>query len=135
LSDASSIVGMIALAGGLGGLANAAIAGQLELPRRDRDANVFKPGWLGNVFVGSLAAVAIWAVYGPMAMGVMIGPGNSAVPVSLHFAEFGAALVTGVGGGRFLSAEVDRRLAEKEKAALEAAKNALAGTVERMTRE
>jgi hypothetical protein len=115
--------------GCLGGLTNAAIAGELKLPHKDPEAKVYRPGWVGNVLVGGVASLVFWGLYGPMSQAVLIGPSDAHIVPVLRVAELFAGLLTGIGGGRLLTNEVDKRLLEKEKKALTEAKDALAGAV------
>lgn len=108
--DAWRIIVVVFAAGCVGGLTNAAVAGELRLPHTDPEARVYKPGWVGNVLVGGVAAV-------------------TAMAPTLRVSELFAALLTGVGGGRLLTGEVDRRLLEKGKAALTETGNKLADSV------
>jgi hypothetical protein len=127
--DVWLIVAAVFGAGCLGGLTNAAIAGELKLPHKDPEARVYRPGWVGNVLVGGVASLVFWGLYGPMAQAVLIEPADARIVPILRVAELFAALLTGIGGGRLLTSEVDKRLLEKEKGALTDAKDALAEAV------
>jgi hypothetical protein len=120
-------------AGCFGGLVNALIAGELYLPRIDRRARVWRPGWIGNVIVGGTAAFVFWGLYGPLASVQIIGDG-AAPQVVLHVSELLGSVVSGIGGGRLLSAEVDRRLLRSENQALTRTKANLAGTIDTLGR-
>lgn len=123
-------------AGCTGGLTNAAIAGELQLPYKDPEAKVFRPGWIGNVAVGGLAALVFWGLYGPMSGVVVIGPGDLGEPTALlRMSELFGSLLTGVGGGKLLSAAVDRRISDREKSALTQAKDQLAEAVKKLAQE
>lgn len=122
------IVGLVFLAGCVGGLVNALLAGELKLPRVDETARVYRPGWIGNVVIGGVAAVLFWGLYGRFAEVAVIGPQPAAV-VSLTIAELLGALLTGVGGGRLLTSELDRRGLTNQNTELNEAKNILADAV------
>jgi hypothetical protein len=130
MSDTVAIIITIFGAGCLGGLTNAAIADELKLPYRDNEARVYHPGWVGNVLVGAVASLVFWGLYGPMAAAIVIGPELSGGPiVALKVSELFGAVLAGIGGGRLLTAEVDKRLAKEEIGALTRAKNDLASAV------
>jgi hypothetical protein len=130
------IILWILLAGCIGGLTNTAISGEFRLPHLDPEAKVYRPGWVGNVFIGGVAALVFWGLYGPMAAAVLVGPADPKAPVAaLRVSELFAALITGIGGGRLLMAEVDRRVLEKEKKALSETKEKLGKTVADLTEE
>jgi hypothetical protein len=112
-----SLISLLVLAcGGLGGLVNALLAGDLHLPHREE--NIYSPGWIGNVVVGAVAALVFWGLYGPMAKVAVIGTTAPGVPVAFTIAELAGSVVTGIGGGRILSSEVDRKTLEKTSSEL-----------------
>ncbi len=106
---------VVAGAGLLGGIVTSLLAGQFQLPQLDKNAGVFRPGWIGNAVVGAVAALVIWGLYGPLATTVLLGEGANTVKASLRVADLMGAIVTGIGGSRILSAEVDKRLLAKAK--------------------
>ena len=111
------LIALLVLAcGGLGGLANALLAGDLHLPHREE--NIYSPGWIGNVVIGAVAALVFWGLYGPMAKVPVIGPTAPGVPVAFTIAELAGSIVTGIGGGRILSSEVERKALAKTKVEL-----------------
>ncbi|MDP3774017.1 MAG: hypothetical protein Q8Q85_07080 [Gemmatimonadales bacterium] len=127
---------IIFVAGCIGGITNAAIAGELRLPYTDPEARVYRPGWVGNVLIGGIAALVFWGLYGPMAAAVLMGPIDPAAPQPLlRVSELFAALLTGIGGGRLLTAEVERRVFDREKKALTDTKDALATAVKSLAEE
>ncbi|MEA2344744.1 MAG: hypothetical protein QOF63_2913 [Thermoanaerobaculia bacterium] len=105
---------VIIVCGGIGGFANALNAGDLHLPHR-QPGNVYSPGWIGNVIIGSVAAVVLWGLYGPMAKVVLIGESAAAVHVSMTFADVAGAILTGIGGARILSNEVEKKAMSQTK--------------------
>jgi hypothetical protein len=52
--------------------------------------------------------------------------------LALRVGELVGAILTGVGGGRLLTAEIDRRVLQKDNAALTTTKQILADTLGRM---
>jgi hypothetical protein len=108
------LIALLVLAcGGLGGLANALLAGDLHLPHREE--NIYSPGWIGNVVIGAIAALVFWGLYGPMAKVPVIGGTAPDVPVAFTIAELAGSIVTGIGGRRILSSEVERKALAKTK--------------------
>jgi hypothetical protein len=104
---------IVTVCGGIGGLVNALLAGDLRLPRREE--NLYSPGWIGNVVIGGAAALVFWGLYGPMAKVAVIGPGDTSPQVALTIAEVAGSIVTGIGGGRILSGEVEKKALTRMK--------------------
>jgi hypothetical protein len=128
------ILTLVFAAGIVGGLVNSLMAGEFQLPRRDRQANVYKPGWMGSCLIGGLAAVAFWGLYGPLTGYLLIGTSDAAVaPPTLNVGELFGSLVTGIGGGKLLLGQVDRRVLKSERDALIATKSTLADVVKNLT--
>jgi hypothetical protein len=96
---------VIAALGAIGGLVNCAIAGEFALPHIDREAKVWRPGWIGNVVVGAVAAPVIWGIYGPLAGHAITG----ADKIDLTLAQVFVSVVIGLGGGRILTLEAQKQ--------------------------
>lgn len=103
---------LVLACGAVGGLVNALLAGDLHLPHREE--NIYSPGWIGNVVVGAVAALVFWGLYGPMAKVAVIGNTAPDIPAAFTIAELAGSVVTGIGGGRILSNEVDKKTLEKK---------------------
>lgn len=95
-------------AGCLGGFVNSLITGELKLPHLDAAAKVYRPGWLGNVVIGGVAALAFWAFYGSLAKTALIGEAVAIAPV-LTLGDFAGSIFTGIGGSRLISSELEKR--------------------------
>lgn len=97
------------VAGALGGILNAVTTDNgfiiPKLAAMPDGASIWRPGILGNLIVGAIAAVVSWALYGPSA-GLPVGDFKA----ELTWAGFASAVLVGVGGARWLSAEVDKTL-------------------------
>jgi hypothetical protein len=128
-----TICAMMFAAGCFGGLVNALMIGEFHLPRVDRRARIWRPGWMGNVIVGGAAALFFWGLYGPMASAQIIGDGPSP-KIVLHLAELFGGILSGIGGGRLLSAEIDKKILRNENDALLQTKTLLADAVGKLTR-
>ena len=110
-------------------------SGLSALGAPDLDAGVYGPGWIGTVLVGGFAALVFWGLYGPMAHSVLIGtPEAAGTTISLRVSELLGALVSGIGGGRLLSAEVEKKVLAREKEALDRTKNELVSTMKDLTK-
>jgi len=134
--DTWLIIAVLFGAGALGGITNAAIADELKMPHKDPETLVLRPGWVGNVLVGGVAALVLWGLYGPMANAVVIGVAPVEAPAPLlRVAELFAAVVTGIGGSRVLTAEVDKLLLARQNKALTEAKDSLATAVGTLAQE
>jgi hypothetical protein len=107
------IVALVCACGGIGGLVNALLAGDLHLPHRE--GNLYNPGWIGNVVIGAVAALVFWGLYGPMAKLAIVGPASDGAKVIFTVAELAGSVVTGIGGGRILSSEVEKKALAKMK--------------------
>ena len=100
---------IIFLAGGLGGIVNALMNREgLLLPHWKN--GIWCPGFVGNAFIGAMAALISWGLY---STGSSVELGPSADPtntVTLTVGAFTGAILVGVGGTKWLSNEVDKKL-------------------------
>jgi hypothetical protein len=118
---------IVFLAGAVGGFINALLSDNgFILPRTEESGGkrIIRPGFLGNVVTGGVSACVSWGLYGPFAAAYIVGgpsagPGGAALGLTLS-ALVGAVLV-GVGGARWLTNEVDKKLLRAAGAALAAA--------------
>jgi hypothetical protein len=110
------------VAGALGGVLNAIMTDNgFIVPKFatvQDNVQIWRPGVLGNVVVGAVAALVSWALYGPSA-GLSVGDFKA----DLTWAGFASAVLVGIGGARWLSSEVDKSLL-KGAAAVAASKQA-----------
>lgn len=99
---------LIILAGGIGGVINAFVTDNgYPLPRRE--SGIWCPGAISNVLIGAFAAFASWSFYGSGASVDLAHETERAV-LSLKFSALAGALLVGVGGARWITSEVDKRL-------------------------
>ena len=105
------IIGIVFVTGVFGGLGNSLVAGEFQLPRHDRAAGIFRPGWIGTAAVGGIAAVVFWGLYGPFTETVVVGLSDSSNPIlpALAVSQLAGALLSGFGGGSLLTTELDKR--------------------------
>jgi hypothetical protein len=98
----------ITLAGGIGGVINAFLTDNgFPLPRRE--SGIWCPGAISNVLIGAFAAFASWSFYGSGAS-VDLAHESERTVLSLNFSALAGALLVGVGGARWITNEVDKRL-------------------------
>src|SRR5438552_3140303 len=109
----------IAFAGALGGVVNALVTDKgFYLPSKEQvDAiTIYKPGWIGNVLLGAIAAAISWGLYGPLAAYFIAGTpeamktNTTPDKIGLTLSSLVGAALLGVGGARWLTSEVDKNL-------------------------
>lgn len=110
---------VIALCGVLGGFVNVFIGDSgFHLPRFEH--GIWRPGWIGVVFIGAMASVTAWlATQSAWFTGSVL----SGDPIKLHLSECGTAILIGLGGARWFKSEIETRIFRKT-AALAAGKDA-----------
>ncbi len=103
---------VICLSGAIGGLVNAILVEDgFHLP--DMSNGILRPGFLGNIITGAAAAGASWGLYGPFSSASILGPqpaGTLADTFNMSLAALIGAFFVGMGGARWLTSEVDRKL-------------------------
>lgn len=107
---------LVFAAGLIGGMVNALMTDNgFALPQDhplETGATVIRPGFLGNMLIGGVAALISWGLYGTFSAVDIIGkatPGGATLP-SFPLSGLVGALLVGVGGARWLSNEVDKKL-------------------------
>jgi hypothetical protein len=108
----------VTICGAVGGFANVFIGDSgLHLPTMDQ--GVFRPGYIGVVFVGMVAAVGAWlATQSSTLSGLVVSP----VP-TLRLSELSTAIIVGFGGARWFKSETETTIFRKT-AAVAASKSA-----------
>jgi hypothetical protein len=108
---------VIFVGGAIGGAANALISDNgFIMPLRQQEGNVinYRPGFLGNLLTGGIAATISWGLYGPLSGYFLVVVGKSSTPAETHtgvtIAAFVGAILIGVGGARWLTNEVDKNI-------------------------
>jgi hypothetical protein len=111
------LLSIVCAAGAVGGIANALLTDNgfiLPHPEETESSAIIRPGFLGNIFVGAIAAGISWGLYGPFAAALIIGsqPGATASTEAfgLSLSALVGALLVGVAGAKWLTNEVDKRL-------------------------
>lgn len=97
-------------AGALGGVVNALVTDNGFVRWRYDEVDgtrVWRPGALGNVLIGAIAAFVSWGLSGRYAAVDVVG---SDAGFTETMSGVAGAVLVGVGGARFLSARVDEKL-------------------------
>lgn len=111
---------LIVTAGAVGGGVNAMMTDNgFLLPKSETTAGgatILRPGYVGNVLIGGVAALVSWGLYGPLSSYLIAGTAEALKQnfppdrVGLSLASMVGGLLVGVGGARWLSNEVDKNL-------------------------
>ncbi len=101
--------------GAVGGMVNALLSDNgFILPQKGAQDNsrIIRPGFLVNIFLGGIAALVSWGLYGPFAEVFIIGGTNDPDigTMGLSLSSLVGALLVGIGGARWLTNEVDKKL-------------------------
>ncbi|MGD2038161.1 MAG: hypothetical protein PVH28_09775 [Desulfobacterales bacterium] len=101
--------------GAVGGVVNALLSDNgFILPKKQaqNSTRIIRPGFLVNIFIGGIAALVSWGLYGPFAEVFIIGGTIDPIVGStgLSLSSVIGALLVGVGGARWLTNEVDKKL-------------------------
>jgi hypothetical protein len=115
--DLWAVIGLIAVAGALGGVGNAVSTdNSFALPRPLKDGKVtiaWQAGVVGNIIISVIAALISWGLYGPSGAFLVVGAppvGSTPTPVTLTVATLATAVLIGYGGARWLTNEVDKKI-------------------------
>jgi hypothetical protein len=111
------LLGIIFLAGAVGGITNALLTDNGFIMPKSETANgsqIYRPGIVGNIIISGVAACISWGLYGPFANAYILG---AIKPVEEPFNGYGitlsaivGAVLIGVAGARWLTNEVDKTL-------------------------
>lgn len=112
------MLGIICIAGAIGGIINALLTDQGFVKpfkqRNDNDVKIYRPGFLGNILTGSIAAGISWGLYGPLSSYVIVTLATPTEPPALTggltLSSLVGAVLIGVGGARWLTNEADKNL-------------------------
>jgi hypothetical protein len=110
---------MIAVCGAVGGFVNVFIGDSgLHLPTIEQ--GIFRPGYIGVVLVGLVAAVGAWLA---TQTATLTGNMTPSPPVVLRLSELSTAIIVGFGGARWFKSETESTVFRKT-AAVAAGKSA-----------
>ena len=105
---------LVVAMGAAGGLVNCAIAGEFMLPKTHD--GVWRPGWIGNVLVGAVAAFVVTGTNGQFSNLVLQGTSEPALTAT--WSQIAGALVVGLGGGNILTNLAARKADQVTKSKL-----------------
>jgi hypothetical protein len=119
-------LGVILLSGAVGGVINALFTNNgFILPREEIADKVYilRPGVLGNVLLGSIAAFMSWGLYGAYSGAIIFGDvAGSDAEVNLSLSAISGAILIGIGGAKWLTNETDKKLLKTAVATAAAAR-------------
>ena len=101
----------ISLAGSVGGIVNALLSDNGFIMPKSEDIDgtkIIRPGMIGNILIGAVAAGISWGLYGAAATAPLTG--DTADPVPLTLSALMGAVLVGIAGAKWLTNEVDKTL-------------------------
>jgi hypothetical protein len=111
------LLAIVCGAGAVGGVVNALLTDNgfiLPHPENTEQGSIIRPGFLGNILIGAIAAGISWGLYGPFAASLIIGSGSETTPstplVGLSLSALVGAVLVGIAGAKWLTNEVDKKL-------------------------
>lgn len=110
-----TIILLVCGAGLIGGAVNALMAHEgFFLPKMDSVADgrrIWRPGFIGNMLVGTVTAVVLAGLYSPLGS-LTLSSSQVNSNYALTVGGLVGALLSGIGGARLLTQEVDRRFSD-----------------------
>jgi len=108
-------IGLILLGGALGGIINAVMSDNGFIRPREEtvdNVSIIRPGFTGNIVLGSIAAFISWGLYGSFSGAIIYGSmaGIGTEDISISISAMAGAILIGIGGARWLTNEVDKTL-------------------------
>ncbi len=102
---------IVSAAGAFGGLVNALMTDNgffLPCEQQSNGSAILRPGFVGNMLIGIVSAITSWGLYSSFGAVELLQP----LPTSASFtlASVVGALLVGIGGARWLTNEVDKRM-------------------------
>jgi len=85
---------------------------------------IIRPGFAGNILLGAAAAFISWGLYGAFSNAIVYGAvtGLGTDEISVSISSIAGAVLVGIGGARWLTNEVDKKLLRTAAAAAAASK-------------
>ena len=111
---------IVSAAGAFGGCINALLTDNgffLPCEQQSHGTVIVRPGFLGNILISIAAALTSWGLYSSFGSVELLQPSTSITTFTL--ASVVGAMLIGIGGARWLTNEIDKRLLRA--AAVEAA--------------
>lgn len=120
-------IGVIMLSGAVGGIVNALVSDNGFVKPSEEctgEVTIIRPGFAGNILLGSVAAFISWGLYGAFSDAVLFGTatGLGTEEISVSISSIAGALLIGIGGARWLTNEVDKKLLRTAATAAAASK-------------
>ena len=121
-------IGIIMLSGAIGGIVNALVSDNGFIKPSEETAGevtIIRPGFAGNILLGAVAAFVSWGLYGAFSNAVLFGTtsGIGTEDITVSIASIAGALLVGIGGARWLTNEVDKKLLRTAAATAAASKS------------
>lgn len=115
------------LSGAVGGIVNALVSDNGFVKPSEEctgEVTIIRPGFAGNILLGSVAAFISWGLYGAFSDAVLFGTatGLGTEEISVSISSIAGALLIGIGGARWLTNEVDKKLLRTAATAAAASK-------------
>jgi len=108
-------IGIVMLSGAVGGIVNALVSDNgFVRPSEETtgEVTIIRPGFAGNILLGAMAAFISWGLYGAFSNAVIWGSksGMGTDEITVSIASIAGAVLVGIGGARWLTNEVDKKL-------------------------
>jgi hypothetical protein len=106
-------IGIIMFSGAMGGFVNALVSDNGFIKPSEEvagDVTIVRPGFAGNILLGGMAAFVSWGLYGAFSNAVVYGAANGTNEISVSISAIAGAVLVGMGGARWLTNEVDKKL-------------------------
>jgi hypothetical protein len=123
-------IGIIMLSGAMGGFVNALVSDNGFIKPSEEvagDVTIVRPGFAGNILLGGMAAFVSWGLYGGFSNAVVYGTvnGSGTDAISISISAIAGAVLVGMGGARWLTNEVDKKLLRNAAVNAAASKGAI----------
>lgn len=131
-----TIIFIIFAAGAIGGVINALLTDNGFILPKYEDASgnkILRPGVVGNVLIGAIAAVISWGLYGPFASYLILPSKPTENDPSLSLAALVGGVLIGIAGAKWLSNEVDKKLLKATAGAAAAGHSSTDASIKIMT--
>lgn len=120
-------IGIVMLSGAVGGIVNALVSDNgFVRPSEESagDVTIIRPGFAGNMLLGAVASFISWGLYGAFSSAAVWGAtsGIGTQEISVSISSIAGAVLVGMGGARWLTNEVDKKLLRTAAATAAASK-------------
>jgi hypothetical protein len=119
-------IGIVMLGGAIGGTVNALVSDNgFVRPSEETtgEVTIIRPGFAGNILLGAMAAFISWGLYGAFSNAIIWGAsGIGTEEITVSISSIAGAILVGIGGARWLTNEVDKKLLRTAAATAAASK-------------